>query len=153
MENKIYIQIPAYRDSELQPTLYNLLEQAADKQNLRICVAWQHEKDELLDFDFIRKHNIEVIDIPAHKSRGCNWARVLLQERWMGEKYTLLLDSHHRFVPNWDTKIIGMYEGLKRDGIKKPIISGYLPVYDPANDPGGRQHFPLQMIFYKREKG
>jgi hypothetical protein len=153
MNNKIYIQIPAYRDNELQPTLYDLIDKSSCKQNLRICVAWQHEKHEKLDFDFIEEHGIELIDIPAHKSQGCNWARALLQERWMDEKYTLLLDSHHRFVSAWDQQLVDMYEGLKCSGIAKPVISGYLPVYDPADDPDARQQVPLKMVFFSRERG
>lgn len=153
MEDRIYVQIPAYRDNQLQPTLYNLIENSVCKESLRIAVAWQHEDDEILDRDFLRNHHVELIDIPAQKSRGCNWARSLLQERWMGEKYTLLLDSHHRFVPGWDRELVDMYEGLKSRNISKPIISGYLPVYDPNNDPGARQQTPLKIHFFKRERG
>src|SRR5688572_4397004 len=112
MKNRIYIQIPAYRDNQLQSTLYDLVAKSTDKDNLRIAVAWQHEDDEQLDHDFLKKHKVELIDIPAGQSRGCNWARSLMQERWMGEKYTLLLDSHHRFVQGWDKQVIEMYEGL-----------------------------------------
>lgn len=153
MSDRIYIQIPAYRDAQLQSTLYDLIDNAACKENLRIGVAWQHGEDEQLDKDFLKRNKIELIDIPAGKSRGCNWARSLLQERWTGEKYTLFLDSHHRFVPGWDQELLEMYTALKTKGVAKPLITGYLPVYDPLNDPAARQHNPLQITFYKRERG
>src|SRR5262245_13545193 len=113
MNEKLFIQIPAYRDSELQPTLYDLVKQAACPERLRIVIAWQYGELEKLDYDFIEKHNIELIAIPASKSLGCNWARKMLQEKWNGEKYTLFLDSHHRFAPSWDEQAIAMYEKLK----------------------------------------
>ena len=153
MKDQIYIQIPSYRDDQLQSTLYDLVKHAVNKETLRIAVAWQHEENEILDHDFLKRHNMELIDIPARKSRGCNWARSLLQERWMGEKYTLLLDSHHRFVPGWDIRLCEMYQELKSQNISKPIISGYLPEYDPRNDPEGRRDIPLKIRFFKRERG
>ena len=152
-DDRIYIQIPAYRDNQLQSTLVDLIENADCKENLRIGVAWQHEEDEQLDKDFLKRHRVELIDIPARKSRGCNWARSLLQERWMGEKYTLFLDSHHRFIPGWDRQLLDMYAALKSGGVSKPVITAYLPVYDPQNDPAARQNAPLQIRFFKRERG
>lgn len=153
MKPRIYIQIPAYRDSELQPTLYDMMQQAARPEQLRIGIAWQYDEGrERLDFSFIEKHKMEVIKIPASQSKGCNWARSLLQEKWNGEKYTLFLDSHHRFVPGWDEQVIDMYESL-RSRSQKPILSAYLPVYDPFNDPSGRGHAPLKICFHERRKG
>jgi hypothetical protein len=151
---RIYIQIPAYKDTELQPTLYDLIRQSADSSQLRIAVAWQYdERHEKLDVDFLERHKIEVIKIPAPESQGCNWARSLLQQKWDGEPYTLFLDSHHRFVPGWDQKAIGMYETLKAERSLKPVISAYLPVYDPFNEPGGRGKSPLKICFHERQKG
>ncbi len=94
MKPRIFIQIPAYRDSELQPTLYDLVRKAAHSEHLRIVVAWQYdERREQLDTAFLDQHKIEVIKIPAAESQGCNWARSLLQRKWDGEEYTLFLDS------------------------------------------------------------
>ena len=154
MKPRIYIQIPAYRDSELQPTLYDLISQSANSAQLRIGVAWQYdERLEKLDMEFIARHNIEVIKIPAAESKGCNWARSLLQRKWDGEEYTLLLDSHHRFIPGWDNKLITMYEELKAQHSEKPLLTAYLPVYDPFNDPAGRGRNPLHICFHERQKG
>ena len=153
MKKSIYIQIPSYRDKELQPTLFDLVNTANCKEELRIAVAWQHDDKEKLNFDFIKKEGIEIIDIPMEKSRGCNWARGLLQERWLGEPYTLFLDSHHRFVPGWDSQLVEMYQSLKEKEVAKPLITAYLPDYDPKNDPDGRLFNPLKIEFKEREQG
>ena len=154
MKPRIYIQVPAYRDSELQPTLYDLIRQSANSEQLRVAVAWQYdERREKLDTSFIERHRIDLIKIPAAESQGCNWARSLLQRKWDGEEYTLFLDSHHRFVPGWDQQLIDMYEQLKARRSGKPLITAYLPAYDPFNEPGGRERSPLHICFHERQKG
>jgi Glycosyltransferase (GlcNAc) len=153
MNAQIYIQIPAYRDNQLQPTLHDLMENASNKDQLRVGVAWQYGENERLDQHFLKKYPIEIIAIPARQSKGCNWARALLQERWADEAYTLLLDSHHRFVPGWDAELIRMFRDLKAGGVPKPLITTYLPTYDPANDPAARRQEPLAIRFDGREKG
>jgi mannose-6-phosphate isomerase-like protein (cupin superfamily) len=45
----IFIQIAAYRDPELLPTLKNLLETASDNTRLKICIAWQHSEEDVWD--------------------------------------------------------------------------------------------------------
>jgi hypothetical protein len=150
---QIYVQIPAYRDTELGPTLLDLFARAEDPDALRVGVLWQRaEGDELPDV--VRANpNIEIIEVPYQDSAGCNWARAQLQRRWQGEPYTLFLDSHHRFIPGWDRQVIAMYKRLKRRGVAKPLITAYLPPYDPANDPAGRSREPLQIRGRSRERG
>lgn len=139
MTARIYVQIPAYRDRELLPTLRDLMRTAHKPESLRVTVAWQHDETEARLEPALRQwSNVELITIPARSSQGCNWARNLLQRDWQGEPYTLFLDSHHRFAAGWDDAVVGMHEERRRAGFAKPIISGYLPPYDPRNDPAGR---------------
>jgi hypothetical protein len=56
------------------------------------------------------------------------------------------LDSHHRFVKNWDDILIKMHGGLEQGGYK-PILTGYLPYYNPFNDPAERTMEPWQQQF------
>ena len=52
---------------------------------------------------------IEVeFDYNWKESKGLCWARSLIQKLHNGEEYTLQLDSHHRFVENWDEELINM---------------------------------------------
>ena len=135
----IYVQIPAYRDRELLPTVCDLMQTAHHPERLRVAIAWQHNDDELHLEPALRQWpNVEVKKIPAAESKGCNWARQLLQRGWDGEAYTLLLDSHHRFAPGWDETSIELLKQRKDAGSAKPIITAYLPPYDPEKDPQGR---------------
>jgi Glycosyltransferase (GlcNAc) len=135
----MFLQVPAYRDSQLPFTIRDLFEQAHRPERLRVLIAWQYGNDELhLERELKQWKNIELLKIPAARSQGCNWARRLLQEKWDGETYTLLLDSHHRFAPGWDEEAVAMLEELRSSGASKPILTGYLPPYDPYKDPEGR---------------
>jgi Glycosyltransferase (GlcNAc) len=150
----VFLQIPAYRDRELPVTIRDLLEQARHPERLRVVVAWQYGNDELhLEGALRQWKNVELLKIPAAQSQGCNWARRLLQERWDGEAYTLLLDSHHRFAPDWDEETIAIFEGLRSSGVRKPILTGYLPSYDPHKDPEGRTSSIFRIRPVERHEG
>jgi UDP-N-acetylglucosamine (GlcNAc):hydroxyproline polypeptide GlcNAc-transferase len=154
MKQRVYVQIPAYRDSELLVTVKDLMRTAEEPQRLRVGIAWQYaEEEEKVEASLRRWTNVELKKIPAVQSQGCNWARSLLQQNWDGEKYTLFLDSHHRFVPGWDEQVIRIYEERKAKGFDKPIITGYLPPYDPSNDPAGRIRSLFKIHMLERHQG
>lgn len=161
--NSIFVQIASYRDSQLIPTLLDLIDKARKPDLLRIVVCWQHASDEtpstfwrqgfgkwrvttangwarhLLEY---RGAVVELIDVPHLQTRGACWARNLIQQCYGGERYTLQLDSHHRFVDHWDTIVIDMLESL-RDKSEKPVLTAYLPAFDPENHaaPNGPPQF------------
>jgi hypothetical protein len=150
---EIYVQIPAYRDEELSATLLDLYRKAAWRQKLRVGVVWQRGAGETLDPRVGRLPRLELHEFEADNSPGCNWARRLLQDRWSGEPYTLLIDSHHRFVKDWDRTLVEMYEARRMDGIERPLITAYLPAYVPAREPRGRMRKPLKIYPLGRQEG
>jgi len=147
--NKIFVQIAAYRDPELKNTIADLLEKANNPDNLRIAIAWQHSPYE--EFDDISEYKndprFDIIDIDYRDAKGPCYARYLLNQRYTNEKYMLQLDSHHRFVRGWDDILIVMLESLRSKKCKKPLLTSYLPSYDPKNDPDGRMQEPWIMEF------
>lgn len=132
-KNTIFVQIACYRDLQLVPTLRSLFENAKYPNNLRIGLAWQRTSEESLE-EFAGDSRIVVLDIPAEEAKGVCWARNMLQYLYSGEEYTLQLDSHHRFIKHWDSKLIKMVKDLQKEGYKKPLITSYLPHYDPDSD-------------------
>lgn len=152
-DDRIYVQIPAYRDSELSATLMDLYAKALSPHRLRVGVVWQYGPGERLASSVRRLPQLEIIDVPYEQSRGCNWARNLLQRRWRNEPYTLLLDSHHRFVRGWDDKLLKMHKALFFEGYKKPVITAYLPSYSPGRGPGARKRRPYKIYPFARESG
>ena len=149
----IFVQIPAYRDSELESTLRGLYAKAEHPARLRTAVAWQRGPGDSLSADVRSLPSLELIEIPFEESKGCNWARSLLQEHWRGEQFTLVLDSHHRFVRGWDTALESMYRNLEAAVSRRPLLTAYLPAYDPAREPGGRRKRPYKIYPLEREQG
>jgi len=147
--SNIFVQIASYRDPELNPTLKDLLDKADKPENLKICIAWQHSKED--EWDNLDEYKDDdrfiILDIPYEEAEGACWARNKIQQEYNDETYTLQLDSHHRFVEGWDTKSIEMLEKLRKKGHKKPLLTSYIPSYDPSNDPEGRVNTPWAMKF------
>ena len=139
MKETIFIQIASYRDPELVKTLDDLIDKASKPNNLTICVAHQHHPDDTWDNvdKYKEDKRFKILDIPSEESKGACWARNQIQQHYNGEKYTLQLDSHHRFEQDWDKTLIQMLKSLQKKGHKKPLITTYIPSYDPSNDPVG----------------
>jgi glycosyltransferase involved in cell wall biosynthesis len=144
--NSIFIQIASYRDSQLLPTIKDCIQNAKNPENLIFAICWQHGDDENLD-EFKNDPRFKIIDIPYQESKGVCWARNKVQELYSGEKYTLQIDSHMRFAPNWDETLIGMIEQLQSKGYKKPLLTAYAPSFNPDNDPAERVQRPWRMAF------
>lgn len=176
MNETIFVQIASYRDPELIPTILDLIQNSDIPERLKITVCWQHgdeqstedfldaglEITELLTYDHcevdgsiatfdvirteFRDAVIDFIDVDYTLARGACWARHMVQQHYSDETYTLQLDSHHRFVEGWDTILINMLNQCRKES-EKPILTGYIPSYDPENDPEGRVQIPWQTNF------
>ena len=142
----IFVQIASYRDPQLIPTLTDLVAKAKFPDELKICVCWQHDDKEDIS-KFKDDNRFIFLDVPYEKSLGTCWARNMIQQYYKDEDYTLQLDSHHRFVQDWDDILIKMIKQLKKKGHKKPLLTGYIPSFDPDNDPGARIQIPWKMNF------
>ena len=147
--SKIFISIASYRDPELLPTIKDCLEKADKPDDLIFCIAWQHsDTDEWDNLDeFKDDKRFKIVDINYLDSKGACWARNQLQQNYDGEEYTLQIDSHMRFAPNWDDEMIQMILQLQDKGYKKPLLTGYVSSFDPDNDPQGRVQEPWRMVF------
>jgi len=149
MDNTIFVQIAAYRDPQLLLTLRDMIEKASNPQNLRIGIAWQHNaNDEWDNLDEFKNDNrFRIIDINYTDSLGVCWARNSVQQLYDSETYTLQIDSHHRFAQDWDSTLINMLKDLQKEGYSKPLITSYIPSFDPEKDPEARVLTPWKMNF------
>lgn len=141
----IFVSIASYRDPELVPTLRDLFKNAKNPQDIVVCICWQRDKGESLE-EFAEDKRIKIIDIPYQAAKGACWARYLVQQQYSGEDYFMQLDSHHRFAPEWDSKCINMIQKLQEKGHKKPLLTAYIPSFNPKNDPDARIHTPWRMV-------
>lgn len=125
----IFISIASYRDSQLVPTVEDLLVKADAPGLLRFGICWQHGPEEAA-LPFAGDERFRVIDVPWQQSRGACWARAEIMKLWRGEQWFLQVDSHCRFASHWDTKLIRM---MGQTESPKPILSTYGNGFVPAD--------------------
>lgn len=125
----IFIQIASYRDSELLPTIRDLIAKSSGDNSLFFGICWQRDDTESLA-EFTNDNRLRVYDTHWSKSTGLGWARRETQKLYNNEDYVLQIDSHSRFIQNWDSILINMLESLKCKS-DKPLLTTYGAPYDP----------------------
>lgn len=129
---RIFVNIASYRDTECQWTVRDLFAKAAHPERVFVGICWQFvkgEDDDCFLFE-TRPEQVRVLEVDANQSKGVCWARAQVQSLWRGEEYTLQIDSHMRFVDNWDDILLAM---IQECDSKHPVISTYPPSYEPPN--------------------
>jgi hypothetical protein len=144
----IFVQIASFRDPQLNPTLEDLISKAKYPKKLRIGICNQYNENDEFNLDYYRKDKrFRIIDVKDIDSPGVCWARNQVQQLYLGETYTLQIDSHMRFEQDWDKTLIDMIKDLQSKGYPKPLLTGYVSSFDPDNDPQGRVTEPWRMTF------
>lgn len=146
---KIFVQIASYRDPQLLATIKDCIDKAKKPEKLVFSIAWQHSAEDTWDTldEYKSDKRFKIIDIDYKDSEGACWARNKLQQQYDDEEYTLQIDSHMRFIQDWDEELIRMYKGLQKKGYKKPLVTSYASSFEPNNDPDGRINVPWKMNF------
>lgn len=127
-EGTILVSIASYRDPVCNKTLKSLFQNAKnpDKVFVALCQQNKTKEDEDCQIDFEQNPNIRTIRIPYYEAKGPTWARYLCATLWNGEEYFMQIDSHTKFVKDWDEKCIKMIKDIITSGdSKKPILSHY----------------------------
>ena len=144
---KIFVQIASYRDLQLIPTIEDMLEKAKYPERLTFGICWQYDETEEID-KYDGKENFRIKKYHYSKSKGLGWARSETNKLYKGEKYTLQIDSHHRFVKHWDVILLEDYnQALQLSD--KPIISTYCTPFDPTQSEDKWNPQPCLMSQYE----
>lgn len=131
----IFVSIAAYRDPELVKTIHSLLDNADRPEDIVIGVLSQDHRNKHPDLSFVP--NLRYKKIHSKFARGAGYARKLVMEMYDGEDYFFQTDSHMRFEPHWDTKMLAMMEQAQQDaGTDKVILSQFPAPYKPHTDGG-----------------
>ena len=125
MNEKIFVSIASYRDIDVINTIEDLFSRANLPNRIMVGLFLQDTKEEidritqLLNTKTYIK-NINLKSIIYSEAKGCGWARNrILKELFANEDYFLCVDSHSRFLNNWDTEYINQLEKLPN----KTVIS------------------------------
>lgn len=123
----IFISIASYRDPELIPTIKDMIAKAQKPDRLNFGIVYQGTNKERPDFSFIPSYSL--ISIHPKDVRGVGYARSEAMKLYRGEEYYFQIDSHMRFVQDWDKKIIDQYALAKQQTRNKVILSCYPQPY------------------------
>jgi Glycosyltransferase (GlcNAc) len=126
-DQRIFISVAAYRDPELLPTLADCLEKARHPERLYFGICWQFGAEE--QPIWFAEKRFRVLSVDWRESKGACWARAEIMKLWDGEEWYLQLDSHHKFVKDWDVRLLRQ---ARKTRSGKPILTTYAPHYAPG---------------------
>ena len=129
---RIFVQIASYRDPECQWTVKDLFEKATRPDRVFVGICWQfdQEEDQHCFQVSTRPDQVRILPVDWREAEGVCWARHQAQQLWDGEEYSLQIDSHMRFVPGWDEKMIAELAACPST---KPVLSCSPASYTPPN--------------------
>ncbi|KAL0478978.1 hypothetical protein AKO1_007868 [Acrasis kona] len=139
----IFVSIASYRDAHCPQTLFDLVKNAEFIDRIYVGIVQQNaivdpdcvsisnidnmsDTTDLERFVSFRKH-IKVLRVLDTQAKGPVWAREkITSQLYDGQDFVFQIDSHSKFVPNWDTILINNYKQLP----KKSVITHYPSDYD-----------------------
>jgi len=121
--SSIFVNIAAYRDLELMPTIINAIENSSGnhKINFGIHISYLQELEiNVPDLPNVR-HTISKVP----ENIGVGMGRYLAHQFYNKEDFYFQCDSHSRFFKNWDQIAINSILKYQIEGIQKPLLSMY----------------------------
>lgn len=128
---RIFVNIASYRDSECQWTVKDIFDKAKHPERIFVGICWQYDEDEdqhCFAVPYPRPENVREVRYDWREALGVCWARYQAQRLLQDEEYVLQIDSHSRFIDDWDER---MLEELALCDSPKPILSCYVAWYKP----------------------
>ena len=134
-DDSIFISIASYRDSECLETVKEIYQKAKYPEKVFIGICQQNktghseESCELTDGPW--KKNLRILTLEHSEARGPTYARALLTSLWQGETFFFQIDSHTKFIDQWDEKIVSLWHSMKDP---KVVFCHYPKSYDDKTD-------------------
>ncbi|VEU33507.1 unnamed protein product [Pseudo-nitzschia multistriata] len=138
-ERTIFIAIASYRDPECSLTVEDIFARAKHPERLRVAIADQRKVDgndpscRPPGEDSCREapdqtlcpyaDRIDYIEYPSILMVGPVFARHLVNRMYRGEYFAMQVDSHVRFVANWDEDLIDQWDST---GNEMAVLTNYM---------------------------
>lgn len=123
---KIFISVACYRDNEIIETILDGYRKARNKDSLVFGVFVQIADDDLNLSDIPSEVNMRVIKKDYRKARGPAYARAQIYNKlYQDELYYLQIDSHSRFIEDWDIELTEILKSLKVNSVISTYPKGY----------------------------
>ena len=119
----IFVSIASYCDTQLDLTIQDAIEGAADISRVIFGVHLQDTEETRRKLQASNYPNLRIKFTPKELSKGVLWARnCIKRELYQDEDYFLQIDAHTRFKKNWDNILVNQYQSLEDP---KAIITTY----------------------------
>ena len=128
--DKIYVSIASYKDKELIDTIYSLLRRAKNPKRIFVSIFSQDEVHPKLEniFNLFEVEDFYYEKVHFSEAKGVGYARLKTQEKLsLDFKYYMQIDSHTRFIQDWDEMLILEYKE-SQNFWKIPIIFSSYPI-------------------------
>ena len=136
---KIFVSIAGYRDTEITKTLKSAIENARFPKDIEFSVLTQDGPKFHPDLSFVP--NIIHQKMHFKDALGAGHARKIVMDTYDGQEYFFQTDSHMRFAPNWDVRMITMLEEAKQMARSEKVMLSQFPApYKVLTN--GKDHFP-----------
>ncbi|GAQ88896.1 N-acetylglucosaminyltransferase family protein [Klebsormidium nitens] len=132
---RIFVSLVCYRDSECRWTVKDLFRKADLPGRVWVGIVWQIDERDDCEFAHLRgldedaRKRVREVRVDWREATGPCWARHRAQQLWDGEEFFLQIDSHMRFAPQWDTKLLAALAAAETRS-PKAVLSSYPPPYE-----------------------
>lgn len=134
--SSIFVQIPVYRDLELQKTVNDAIFQSSGEVRLNFGIHNCYLLDEEVPVNYVEAEHVKISEgnSLAPSNIGLQLSRKIANDFYDGEDYYIQIDSHTRFMPGWDKYLISVIRFYKELGINKPLVTQYPATYSYGED-------------------
>lgn len=145
----IYISVASYRDPECGPTIESILARAKHPERIRVAVIDQRDTDQDPEFcgpetpcdqnpnqAYCKwRDQVDIYHTQAKLSVGPVFARHLGHRMYRGEYFAMQVDSHIRFIDDWDEDIISQWRSAKNEmAVLTTYLSDIIGSIDPKTN-------------------
>ena len=132
--DSIFVSVASFRDDECARTIRDMFVKAKFPRRLFIGAIQQNDPaDKNMDCmpeeyatcppgSWCAADNVRVRKVSAVSAKGPTFGRYVAMLMYRNEKYFMMIDSHNRFVREWDYRLIAMYRLIPS---KKGVLSHY----------------------------
>lgn len=119
----IFVQLSSYHDYELPNTINSTLDNSSGEYEIHFGV--HHIYHEVDDIEIPIVPHLRLARSKAPDNLGMGLGRLIAHGMYQNETYYVQVDSHTKFMPDWDKKFIEDIEYYQSLGIEKPILTSY----------------------------
>ena len=132
----IFISVASYRDSDCMQTLTEAFGKAKHPDRVRVGICEQNSPDTdevCLRPEFKHHDRVRRISLPHKEALGPTYARYLCATLYRDETYFMQIDSHTRFAPDWDVRLIADLASCP--SAPRAVLTHYPPTWEEMGKP------------------